>query len=185
MLTYDELRQHLEERHVNLSVHHPLFGDGVVVFPLWTLTGQLAGVQQYRPFASKTKSNDANGRYFTERTPGVVSVFGVESLHLSNVIFVTEGIFDATRITSMGYSAIAVLSTTGIAGTKQWLASLGRPTIAVCDNDPPMPGFPYGVGMQLAELTDYHYQMPTNRDMGLMSDFEAVNIIRRCLKLIK
>jgi len=48
-----------------------------------------------------------------------------------------------------------------------------------------MPGFPNGVGMQLAELTDYHYQMPTNRDMGLMSDFEAVNIIRRCLKLIK
>jgi hypothetical protein len=71
----------------------------------------MTGFQQYRPAANKQKDNHPrDSRYFTYRKNRVVGVWGLESWSLSNTLFVTEGVFDAARLTARGYSAIATLS---------------------------------------------------------------------------
>ena len=133
------LEQHLRDRHLDLSLHRPWMDhvEGVVTFPLWNLSGQLVGYQQYRPGASKDKSNDPRaGRYFTFRKQPTHTVWGVESLHLTpGLVAVTEGVFDAARLTSRGVSAVAVLSNDPVRDLKNWFSSLGRVVVAVCDND--------------------------------------------------
>lgn len=133
------LTQHLLDRHVDLNLHRPVLDEveGVVTFYLWTLSGTLCGYQQYRPEANKTKANHPKeGRYYTLRGLPTVGVFGVESLHLTpHVVFVTEGVFDACRLTELGVSALAVLSNNPSKDVANFLACLGRKVVTVCDND--------------------------------------------------
>lgn len=109
----------------------------MATFYLWNLSGCLVGFQQYRPNGEKKKQNSArDGRYFTYRSQPTHAVWGVESLHLSpNVVFLTEGVFDAARLTNLGYSALAVLSNNPSADLKNWLSMLNRHVVAVCDSD--------------------------------------------------
>jgi len=133
--------QHLESRYLNTNLHRVWVDEaqGVATFPLWNLSGQLVGYQQYRPSANKKKDNHPKmSRYFTHRKNKVVGVWGLESWSLSNTLFVTEGIFDAARITYTGsFSAIALLSYDVSATTKAWLWSVRRTrkVVAICDND--------------------------------------------------
>ncbi len=85
----------------------------------------------------KKKNNlPSEGRYFTYTKKHSVYVLGLESFHLTPThLFVTEGIFDATRLTSRGVSAIAVLSNDPTISTKNWLQSLGRTIVVVADSD--------------------------------------------------
>jgi hypothetical protein len=133
------LEDPLKKRHLDLRLYRPHLdeAEGVAPFFLYTLTGQIVGYQQYRPHASKAqKNNPREGRYFTHRTPGTVAVWGVESLHLTpGVVFVTEGIFDATWLTQRGVSALAVLSGDPSPDVRSFLRCLGRRCVAVCDPD--------------------------------------------------
>ena len=116
-----DIRQHLIDRHIDLSVHSVWIDqqDQSAAFPLWTLTGKMAGYQRYRPGAEKTlRNNPEDGRYYTyvsgNRCPAKaaqdVAFWGLESWHFtSDTLFVCEGIFDAARLTSRGVSAIALL----------------------------------------------------------------------------
>ena len=136
--TKQELEAHLRERYLDLRLHRPILSDeGVATFYLWTTTGRLAGYQQYRPFADKKMSNDPKeGRYYTYRSPGTMSLWGTESLYLSpSVVFLTEGIFDAARLTSKGYSALALLSNNFQPELHNYLRFLNRRVVAICDND--------------------------------------------------
>ena len=138
------LRQHILDRHVDLDLHTVWMDEAerVATFPLWTHTGVLAGYQAYRPDADKVQKNDEKGRYYTYRGKKLiqkhvkhVAVWGLESWYLSTVLFITEGIFDAARLTQLGYSAIAVLSNDPNTSTLNWLSFVRtqRPTVAVCD----------------------------------------------------
>lgn len=139
--------EHLRDRHVDTNLHTVWANEGerVAIFPLWTLTGKLAGYQAYRPDANKMRKNDEYGRYYTYRGDKLVTkhnqtvaVWGMESWHLTTTLFVTEGIFDAARLTEMGVSAVAVVSNDPDTSTRNWFKIVRqmRPVVAVCDPGP-------------------------------------------------
>ena len=128
---------HLVDRHMSFNNHRVWIDEcsRVATFPLLNLSYQMVGYQQYRPDSDKTmKNNPKDGRYFTYCKKESRGVWGLESWNFSNTLFVTEGIFDACRITELGYSAIATLSNDP-KHLANWLYVVGqdRPVICVCD----------------------------------------------------
>lgn len=168
------LKAHLLSRHVNLDLHRPVVDEveGVATFFLYNLSGQLVGFQTYRPGASKDKRNDPRtGRYYTYRSKATLTVFGVESLHLTpNLVFLTEGVFDATRLTSRGFSALAVLSNNPTADLANFLSCLNRKVVAVCDND--------AAGKKLAKFGDVAV-FTNEKDLGDSSDAEVDELLAK------
>ena len=134
-----DLLEHLKLRHLRTDLHKPVLDQdgGVATFYLWNLSGQLVGYHQYRPEASKAPSNNPkDSRYYTYRKQPTLAVWGVESLHLTpSVVFLTEGVFDACRLTELGVSALAALSNNPTPDLKNWLRSLNRKVVVVADND--------------------------------------------------
>lgn len=131
--------QHLLNRHVDFDLHRPMVDEEnrVATFYLYNMTGMLCGYQQYRPDATKSYNNHPKlGRYYTYRKQPTLALFGVESLYLNNrTVFLTEGVFDACRLTQRGYAALAVLSNDPSHELHNFLACLNRKVVAVCDND--------------------------------------------------
>jgi DNA primase len=131
--------EHLKDRHIDLNLHRPWIDEveRVAVFYLYNQSGNIIGYQQYRPDADKTKNNHPKeARYFTYRKQPTLAVWGVESLHLTpHVVFLTEGVFDAARLTERGYSALAALTNNPTGDLRNWLSMLNRKIVAVCDND--------------------------------------------------
>lgn len=134
--------------------------EGVATFYIWTPAGALAGFQQYRPGAEKSRKNDPReSRYFTYRTKSVVSVWGVESLHLSpGLLFVTEGLFDACRLTARGASAVATIANDPNWDLRNLLQMLPGHKVVVADNDK--------AGRKLHKVGDSVEVVPTGKDLG-------------------
>ena len=157
--------EHLKERHVDLNLHRPWIDEDerVAVFYLYNLSGSIIGYQQYRPNADKMKDNHPKeGRYFTYRKQPTLAVWGVESLHLTpHVVFLTEGVFDAARLTERGYSALAVLTDNPTKDLRNWLSMLNRKVVAVCDNDK--------AGRRLAKFGDVAV-FTEDKDVGEATD---------------
>jgi len=168
----ETILEHLEKRHLDVSLHRPIINEveRVATFFIFNLSGQIIGFQQYRPEGLKTPSNDPRqGKYFTFRKQPTISVWGVESLHLSpNVVFLTEGVFDAARLTKRGFSALAVLSNNPSPDLKNWLIMLNRNIIAVCDND--------SAGKKLAKFGN-HAVFTTDKDLGDSSEDFITNLL--------
>ena len=131
--------EHLKSRHLDVELHRPMVDEveRVATFFLWNLSGEVVGYQQYRPEGDKKPNNNPKlGKYFTYRQKPTLGVWGVESLHLTpHVVFLTEGLFDAARLTQRGYSALACLTNNPQKDLKNWLQLLNRKVVAVCDND--------------------------------------------------
>lgn len=167
----ETLVEHLKKRHLDLELHRPVLDleNDVATFYLWNLSGKFCGYQQYRRFGEKKPQNNPKlGKYFTYRKQPTLGVWGVESLHLSpNVVFLTEGVFDACRLTEKGYSALAVLSNNTGWDLKNWLSMLNRKVVAVCDND--------DAGRKLAKFGDVSV-FCTDHDLGDSTD-EFVNTL--------
>lgn len=77
-------------------------------------TQKLLGYQTYNPKSLAKKVNDPRlSRYYTYqprvKQSGDYAVFGTEYVQGSDLLFVTEGIFEAVRLLEMGYDAIAIL----------------------------------------------------------------------------
>lgn len=166
------IKQHLLNRRVDLALHKPKIDEEerIATFYLSNGNGIISGYQQYRPDATKEKHNNPKeGRYFTYRGKDKIAVFGLESLcYQSNVIFVTEGIFDAVRITEYGKPALAILSNDPSADLKNFLVSLGKPIVAILDDDP--------AGRKLASSTHFSYTCK-NGDLGDASTHEVKEIL--------
>ena len=167
-----DMRTHLLSRHVDLELHRVWYNDTdrVAVFPLWSLADQLVGYQAYRPEASKVQKNDEKGKYYTYRGEKLfpkhcktVAVWGLESWYLSTTLFVTEGVFDAARLTALGYSAVALLSNDPSKSTRNWLYIVrqSRPVVSVCD--------PGSAGVKLAKVghTSHVVNVPGQPDADL------------------
>jgi hypothetical protein len=170
----------LKDRHFNSSLHTAWVDEqeGVATFPLWNLSGQMVGFQQYRPTADKRKSNHPrDSRYFTWRKEKIVGVWGLESWNLSSILFVTEGIFDACRLTAIGYSAIATLSNDVDDSLKRWLFVVRqtRSVIAICDND--------AAGRKLAKCGHVAHVMEEGKDLGEATNAYVQNLVKRYDKL--
>lgn len=135
---YTRLIAHLRSRHIDFCLHRPIIcpETSSITFLLWNCSGQLVGYQRYKPDQTKQKGNDPRfGRYFTRKSSSTVAVWGIESLCYPGPVFVCEGIFDAARLTEIRQPAIAVLSSNPDQNTRNFINSIGRPTIAVCDAD--------------------------------------------------
>jgi hypothetical protein len=152
--------QHVQDRHVNTDLHSVWVDElyRVASFPLWNVSGQMVGYQSYRPEATKVRKNDLKGKYYTYRGEKLVpkrsqtvAVWGMESWRLSNTLFAFEGIFDAARVTELGFSAVALLSNDPDTSVKNWLACVRqtRPVVTVCD--------PGRAGAKLAKVGTYSH----------------------------
>lgn len=165
----ETLTEHLKRRHLDFNLHRPMLDEEqrVVSFYLWNLSGQLVGFQQYRPEGEKRPNNNPKeGKYYTYRKQPTHTVWGVESLRLKpGVVFLTEGLFDAARLTERGYPALAVLSNNPNADLINWLLCLNRTVVAVCDNDK--------AGRKLAAFGHYAVYTPSEKDLGDSSDAEV------------
>jgi len=168
------LTEHLKSRHLDMTLHHPVLDEGTrtVTFFLYNLSGQLVGFQQYKPDSDKKLSNDPrDSRYFTYKNSQTLAVWGVESLHLTpNVVFVTEGVFDAARLTERGVSALAVLSNNPKPELKNWLSALNRKVVVVCDND--------NAGKMLAKFGDVAV-FTEEKDLGESPDEFVTNLVNQ------
>jgi len=170
------IKQHLLDRHLNISLHRPFIDEEerVATFLLYTITGKIAGYQIYRPDSDKKKKNHPReGRYYTYKTPGILSVWGTETLHLTpEILFVTEGVFDAARLTSLGYSAIASLSNAPPPEFQNWLDFLNRKIVVICDNDE------NGSGRKLAKF-GHEAIFTEDKDLGDSSEEYVKWILNR------
>lgn len=168
------LVEHLRSRHLDLDLHRPVVDEveDVATFYLWNLSGQLVGYQQYRRSGEKKPQNNPKaGKYFTHRKLPTLAVWGVESLHLTpHVVFVTEGVFDAARLTERGYSAIAVLTNNTGKDLSNWLRMLNRRVVAVCDND--------AAGRALAKFGDTAV-FTEDKDLGDSSEEYVTDLLAR------
>lgn len=167
--------KHLRKRRLNVNLHKTWVDDaeGVATFPLWNLSGQMVGYQQYRPSADKARKNHPReGRYFTRRQNMSVAVWGLESWNLSPTLFVTEGIFDAAALTNLGFSAVATLFNDPDPSSLKWFSVVRqmRRVVAVCDNDP--------AGRKLAKVGHY-FDITGSKDLGDSTDDEVMELARR------
>lgn len=166
------LENHLRSRYVDLNLHRPVIDEenDVATFHLWNTSGKLIGYQQYRRTGLKLPGNNPKmGRYFTYRSQPTVAVWGTESLHLTpGLVFLTEGIFDAARLTQRGFSAVAALSNDPSTDVANWLWMLNRTVVAVCDND--------AAGRKLAKFGN-HALFTQEKDLGASSEEEVTAVL--------
>jgi DNA primase len=160
----ETVTQYLLRRHVNLELHRPVVDEEerTATFLFYSLSGKLVGYQQHRPDSGKTpmKLGPKYARYFTYRKQPTHGVFGMESLYQSKrPVFLTEGVFDACRLTSQGQAALAVCCNDPTRDFGNWLLSLGRKVVAVADND--------AAGRKLAKFGHYAEYCPEpGQDLG-------------------
>ena len=175
------LYSHLQSRYVDFSLHQVWLCEEnyVATFPLYNLRGQLLGYQQYRPEGSKDVNNDPReGKYFTRKPNNPEPTYwGVESWNLSNTLFLVEGLFDAARLTSLGYSALAVFTNNpgdNFLGFVRLVQQL-RPVVAVCDAD--------AAGVKLAKYAHTYCTLTTGKDVGDAQESEVLEVAKRYDKL--
>lgn len=166
-----DVKKHLLERYLNPDLYTVSWDDETATFALWNLSGQWVGYQQYRPFAPKSFPNDPKqGRYFTW-AKNKTAVWGLETWAFKkDVLFVTEGVFDACRLHNVGLPAVAVL-TNDPKQLRPWLNSLGRFTVAVCDDD--------AAGRKLGNLCDMFLTPCENGDLGDMTDAQVSDFVKK------
>ncbi len=161
-----DLTAELHRRHFDTQLHTAWLDEEecVATFPLWNLQGQLKGYQVYRPGSTEKKANDPRtGRYYSYMVAPVW--WGFESWKLSpGLLFVTEGVFDAARLTSRGYSALATLSNDPGREFRNFVFTCGRRVVVVADNDA------NGSGKKLVKYGHQSVFCEDGKDLGDTSD---------------
>ncbi len=168
-----DMQEHLSHRGVRNVVRLLSVTDELAVFPLYNLSGQLVGYQNYRPNATKKKTNDPReARYFTRVKQE--TVWGLEYLNPCRPeLFVVEGVFDAVKLVELGFNAVAVLCNDPKA-VGNMLKCLPYLTVALCDND--------AAGLKLAEYCYTHVVLNTAKDMGDLSFSETLALAESTLE---
>lgn len=138
-MSIDLMLDHLIKRHMNIGLYSGAYVDDVsATFALWNLSGQMVGYQTYRPDKPKLRGRDfdpAEMRYYTyiSRYGGAdpaITAWGLETLYWPGPVFLCEGIFDACRLHSHGFSALALLGSNPI-HLRSWLNTLPHKLISV------------------------------------------------------
>jgi len=166
----------LTDRYFDINLHK-FWEDAETnqfTFPLWNLSGQMVGYQKYNPNTDNKKTNDPKeGRYYTFQYKNNIAVWGMESWKLSNTLFLSEGVFDAARLSYYKQSSLALLSSDISKSTKSWLKLVRkfRKVVVICDNDENL------AGNKLAKYGHLHYKVESGNDLGDASDDEVAYII--------
>ena len=165
----EEMRDHLISRHMDLNAHRALLSPEVATILMYNLSGQVVGYQRYNPsFPSAfpgdgKQSNLRDRRYYNYITKGQIGLFGLETFNLDvPCVFITEGVFDACRLTSKGACAFAMLTNNPSSSMRNFLDSLGKPVVAVCDDDQ--------AGVKLRKCGHYHETVKGAKDLGECPD---------------
>lgn len=158
-VTMIDMKLHLAQRFF-VSEHY----SGVVITDidmtvlLWNLSGEICGYQVYNPNNPKKASVPREAKYFTHVTEGKDAVWGLETVSWNReLLFVTEGIFDAARLHSFGIPAIAVLGNNP-SHLSSWLSTLSCKTIAAVQGDK--------AGLMLALSTNEAVFLHEGKDVG-------------------
>lgn len=174
----ETVAENLKRRKVDPSHPHVFVDEAgrVATFLLFNTTGKFVGYQTYRPDESnkKAKNHPKEGRYYTyvvdegDANPRVakkhLAVWGVDSVKKAswnNPLFVTEGIFDAAQLQSLGFAAVAVLQNNP-KKLKSWMRALATTTVAVCDGD--------DAGAKLGNMTDTFVTCPFGHDVSSLGE---------------
>ena len=159
------MKDHLISRHMNLNRHRVLLSSEVATILMYNLSGQIVGYQRYNPsFPSAfpgdgKQSNMRDRRYYNYVSRGHIGLFGVETFNLNvPCVFITEGVFDACRLTNRGACAFAMLTNNPSTSMRNFLISLGKPIIAVCDDDKS--------GVKLRKAGHYFETVKGAKDLG-------------------
>lgn len=165
---------HLLDRGLNPAHYRSVFVDemsGVATFLLWNLSTKLVGYQQYRPDGDKEKCNDRDlGKYYTYQKDSI-AVWGLETLeYRRDILFITEGIFDAVKFHALGLPCVAVLQNNP-KPTRSWLFAIPRIIIAACDGD--------AAGLKLARSAQFAIHAPAGLDFGKLSLSETRAIVKK------
>jgi len=162
----------LYERKLNVDLHRPIIDEdsGAATFILYSLNGNILGYHQYRPFADKKNDNNPKtSKYYTYRIKTQIPFWGAESYYINDgPIFLTEGIFDGSRLTYRGQTCFSVLCNNPSPDLKNFFKMLPRPVVAICDNN--------SAGMKLKKFGDYFEVVDKFNDLG-DSDEEYVTYI--------
>lgn len=166
----DVMKHMVNDRHLDPSLYSVSCDDETASFLLYNLSGQIVGYQQYRPESDKSKKKSPkDSRYYTytckeSTNSNYIGVFGLESLHYrSDVLFLTEGVFDSVRLHNLYLPSIAVLCSNPTR-LKNWLFIMGqgRKIISICDND--------GKEQFLSMYGCKSYVCPVFKDLGDMEE---------------
>lgn len=178
------VKQHLIGRYCNPDLYPNSIiideDNRIVTFLLWNWSGQLVGYQQYRPDnTEKHIKNNPEKRYYTflgeegetfNKAKKRLGVFGLQTLKLfpNGPVYLTEGVFNATRMHWNKKAALAMLSNDP-KHLKSFLSLVHRKKIALCDGD--------GGGKRLAKFGDEAIHCPAGTDINSMTEFEFNHII--------
>lgn len=148
--------------------------ENLATFYLWNVSKGMIGYQRYNYKGNKKVSGDlAEAKYFTHITKPNFGVWGLETFHYrEDILFITEGIFDAVRIHNLGLPAIAVLANCPN-GINNWLTGLGRWIVVVADDDK--------AGKELLKFGDAGIICPGSHDLGDMTDEEVRQLLTNYL----
>ena len=149
--------------------------NGLATFPLWNLSGKLVGYHQYNPHADKTpKTRPKDGRYFTyvtgKKKEAQLAVWGLESFYFrTDILVITEGIFDACQLHRYNIPAIAVLGSSS-KPLRNWLLCINRKIYKVNDDH----------GSSLGQYQNI--DIGDNEDMGAAKEEDIQKIVNDILK---
>lgn len=130
-----DIKSHLLERHVNLDLHKVSLSELSATFMLYNFSGKLVGYQRYMPLNAKLCSNAPDGRYYTYRSNDEIAIFGLETYRKNSTVYLTEGIFDAVRLTKKGLCAFALLTNAPNSSMLNFISLLPNNIVSIIDND--------------------------------------------------
>ncbi|ODS23601.1 hypothetical protein AB835_08290 [Candidatus Endobugula sertula] len=167
MMNTETLEAHLSKRRLLPDLYGGITVDSendIVTFPLWNLSGQMVGFQQYRRGAPKAcHGKPSEQKYFTllSKAGGrhsMLSCFGLDLLGShSKVVFLGEGVLDISPLHLRKANALAVLMNDP-KPLKRWLRSWGYHLVALCEGDK--------AGRKLANVAHESVYLPEGQDPG-------------------
>lgn len=136
-MIFNELKRRFADK---INCHVDSVNNVATFYLHGIITKKILGYQVYDPKSINKKRNDlGNSRYFTYmpsyKKTGEYAIFGLEYLENRDKLFVTEGIFEACRLISLGFDAIAILSSDVPKGFVSQLLTLNENIIWCGDND--------------------------------------------------
>jgi len=168
-----DIKQHLIDRHVDLDLHRPNLSESSATFMLYNLSGKIVGYQRYMPLNTDRARNDFNGRYYTYRMNQEIAIFGLESYKANSTVIITEGIFDAVRLTKRGCTALALLTNAPNSSMLNSISLLPNRIVAIVDNDDGGKLFK----KKIVQVANAIITCTHNKDLGESSEDFVDNII--------
>lgn len=183
-----DIYSHLKDRGIDPETTRVIVDEesSDTYFFIYNFSGQLVGYQKYNPRYEKKGQNNLKdpklAKYFNwisdEGHGKKIAVWGLESINREDkFMFVTEGIFDVARVHQSGYPGIATMCNDPSPSLRSWIATLPQTKIVIYDND--------RAGMKLKSLGNHSFCVPSGKDLNDLSESEARNFLKDCLKGIR